>query len=157
MSAYHAGTRPPARADFVVEPRAPVGRYTNDHAASCADGCANGPMAVSLTFVSNVGSGGKLDREIPSQNIILFLLELDDILVSASAAESIDLYCVGWDGLLVLTCSKQKNKVTINCEATVLEYKSCFDLSSSFWRYFRNHLLMKLAKVAKRSLQMLNK
>jgi hypothetical protein len=115
------------------------------------------PMAVLLTFASNVGSGGKLDRETPSQNIVLLLLELDDILVSASAAESIDLYCVDWDGLTVRTCSKQKNKVTINCEATVLEYKSCFDLSSSFWQHFRNHLLMKLANVAKRSLRMLDK
>jgi hypothetical protein len=41
-SAYHAVTRPPARADVVVEPRAPVGRYADDHAASCADGCADG-------------------------------------------------------------------------------------------------------------------
>ena len=49
------------------------------------------PMAVSLTFVSNVGSGGVLDRETPSQHIVLLLLELDDIFVSASAAEFIDL------------------------------------------------------------------
>ena len=63
-------------------------------------------MSVLLTFVSNVGSGGVLDRETPSQNIVLLLLELDDILVSASAAESIDLYCVDWDGLVVLACSE---------------------------------------------------
>ena len=84
------------------------------------------PMAVPMNFVSNVGSDGKLDGETPSQNIVWLLLELDDILVSASAAESIDLYCVDWDGLEILTCSEQKNKVTIK--------------------------LMKLAKVSKRSL-----
>ena len=94
------------------------------------------PMAVSLTFVSNVGSDGKIDRETHSQNSALLLLELDDVLVSASAAESIDLYFVDSDGLTVLTCSQQKNTVTINCEVTVLEYKSCFVLSSSFWRHF---------------------
>ena len=110
------------------------------------------PMAVLLLFASNTGSSGEFDRETSSQNMVLLLLELDDIFVSASAAESMDLYCVGWDGLLVLTCTEQKNKVTINCEATVLECKSCFDLSSSFWRHFRNHSLKKLAKVAKRSL-----
>ena len=48
------------------------------------------PKAVQLTFVSNIGSGGELDRETPSQNIALLLLELDDILVSAREAESID-------------------------------------------------------------------
>ena len=111
------------------------------------------PLAtLMLTWPSNVGSAGKLDGETPSQNIVLLLLDLDDLFVSACAAESIDLYCVDWDGLSVLTCSEQKNKVTINYEATVLEYKSCFDLSSSFWRHFRNHSPMKLAKLAGRDI-----
>ena len=41
-SAYHAVTRPPVRADVVVDPYTPVGRYTNDHAVNCADGCSDG-------------------------------------------------------------------------------------------------------------------
>jgi hypothetical protein len=54
--------------------------------------------------------------------------------------------------LAILTCGEHNNKVTINYRAAVLEYKRCFDLSSGFRQHVQNHYLMKLAKVAKRSL-----
>ena len=39
-----------------------------------------------VPFASNVGSGGEVDRETPSQNMVLLLLGLDDIFVSAGTA-----------------------------------------------------------------------
>ena len=57
-------------------------------------------MVTLLASPSNVDSDSQLDGDSPSQHIVPLLLELDTILVSESAAESIDTSCVNWEGLV---------------------------------------------------------
>ena len=94
-----------------------------------------GPMAA-----GSIDFNGELGGDTPSQNIVRLLLEVDNIFVSAIAAESIDSSCVDWEVLVtfssngVLKCDKQKTKITINCKAAILD-NEFFDLSSCFCRY----------------------
>jgi hypothetical protein len=94
----------------------------------------------------------KLTEILPHKILFGFFLKFYSILLSASTEESIDSYCVDWDGLTILTYGKPKTKVIISCEVMVPEYKSCFDFSSSVWRHFWNHSLIKLVQGFKRSL-----